>query len=99
MRLDEVEGFQHAGLGLTFLQDERYHLIQDALDYLFLGRAAPGAQAIPVGHQLIDAHPYGGVAVLLGVEVAQLGEDGHLGPLPKGFRVDQNTIHIEDHGS
>jgi hypothetical protein len=97
--LDEVEGFQHPGLGLPLLQDERDHLIQDALYYLFLAGAAPGADPVPVGHQLIDAHPYGGVAVLLGVEVAQFGEDGHLCPLPEGFRVDQNTIHIEDHGS
>ncbi len=99
LRLDKVEGLQHAGLGLAFRQNEGDHLIQDALYHLVLAGTTPGSQSIPVGHQLIDAHPYGGVAVLFRVGVTQLGEHGHLGPLPKGFRVDQNAIHIEDHGS
>ena len=52
-----------------------------------------------MGNQLIDAHADGRLTILDGVGVTQFGENGDLGPLPKGFRVDQNTIHIEDHGS
>ena len=98
-RFDKVESLQHAGLGLTFGEDQGVDPIQNALHYLFLSRAAPRAQAIPVGNQLIDAHADGRLTILDGVGVTQFGENGDLGPLPKGFRVDQNTIHIEDHGS
>ncbi len=99
LRLDKVECLQHTSLGLTFGEDQGVDPIQDALHHLFLAGAAPGAQPIPVGDQLIDAHAYGRFAIFHRVGMAQFGEDSHLGSLPKGFRVDQNTIHIEDHGS
>jgi hypothetical protein len=95
---EEGDEFEDAGEGGAAFADELDDAGVDAGFDLLVGWTLPGIAGEPVLDELVGAETHGGEGEFLGEGDADGIEDLDFGQPPERFRVDEESVHVEDDG-